>query len=72
MASYALENARGRRRLIGHVALVGRALKRRMPARKRLERALGREQAEQLVQALSDNQGAARRVRLRRRVMSSP
>jgi hypothetical protein len=53
MASYALENARGRRRLIGHVALVGRALKRRMPARKRLERALGREQAEQLVQALA-------------------
>jgi hypothetical protein len=56
---------------MGHVALVGRALKRRMPARKRLERALGREQAEQLVQSLADDQGAARRVR-RRRVTSSP
>jgi len=53
MTSYALETARGRRRLIGHVALFGRALKRRRPARKRLERALGREQTEHLVQSLS-------------------
>jgi hypothetical protein len=72
MTSFAFES-RGGRRLLGHVALVGRALTRRLPARARLERALGREQARQLVDALSDGQDAERRGRLRRRrVTSSP
>jgi hypothetical protein len=73
MTSYAVENPKGRRRLLRHCALVGRAVKRRIPARRRLERALGREQARMLVHALPGDQGLARRGRrLRRRVKSSP
>jgi hypothetical protein len=53
MTSYALENPKGRRRLLRHCALVGRALKRRVPARRRLERALGSEQADLLVRTLA-------------------
>jgi hypothetical protein len=69
MSSYVIENQRARRRLLSHCALLGRALKRRVPARRRLEKALGRDQAHALVRALS--QEPARRAR-RRRVRSSP
>jgi hypothetical protein len=71
MTSYVFENQRARRRLLSHCALVGRAVKRRIPARRRLEHALGREQARLLVQALSGGQGFVRRRRFRR-VKSSP
>jgi hypothetical protein len=71
MTSYVVENPKARRRLLTHCALVGRAVKRRIPARRRLERALGREQARQLVHALSGSQGLVRRRRLLR-VKSSP
>jgi hypothetical protein len=72
MSSYVVENPRARRRLLSHCALVGRAVKRRIPARRRLERALGREQARLLVQALSGDQALVRRARRLRRVKSSP
>jgi hypothetical protein len=72
MGSYVVEkNTRARRRLLSHCALVGRAVKRRIPARRRLERALGREQTHMLLQALSGSQGLVRRRRFRR-VKSSP
>ena len=72
MSSYVVENPRARRRLLSHCALVGRAVKRRIPARRRLERALGREQALLLVHSLAGDQGLVRRRRRRRRVRSSP
>lgn len=73
MSSYVFEkqNPRAPRRLLSHCALVGRALKRRVPARRRLENALGREQAVMLVRGLTGDQGLVRRGR-RRRVKSSP
>jgi hypothetical protein len=74
MSSYAVktENPRAPRRLLSHCALVGRALKRRVPARRRLERALGREQAIMLIRALTGDQSLVRRGRPVRRVKSSP
>jgi hypothetical protein len=69
MSSYAIETPHGRQRLLGHCALLGQALKRRVPARRRLESALGRDQAADLVEALAGDQAAGRR---RRRVRSSP
>ena len=73
MSSYAVneQNPRAPRRLLTHCALVGRALRRRVPARLRLEKALGREQASTLVGALTGDQGLVRRGRPRR-VKSSP
>jgi len=73
MSSYVVEeqNPRAPRRLLSHCVLVGRAFKRRVPARRRLENAVGREQAITLVSALTRDQGLARRGR-RRRVKSSP
>jgi hypothetical protein len=73
MSSYVVEeqNPRAPRRLLSHCVLVGRALKRRVPARLRLEKALGREQASTLVSALARDQSLVRRGR-RRRVKSSP
>ena len=71
MSSYVLENHRARRRLLRHCALLGRALKRRVPARRRLEAAVGREQARLLVETLTDDHGLVRRAR-RLRVKSSP
>jgi hypothetical protein len=68
MSSYALENQRARRRLLRHCVLLGRALKRRVPARRRLEAAVGCEQARLLVEALTDDHGRVRRLR----VKSSP
>lgn len=74
MSSYAVdnENPRAPRRLLSHCVLLGRALKRRVPARRRLENAIGREQAITLVRALSGDQGLVRRGRRGRRVKSSP
>jgi len=74
MTSYAVddENPRAPRRLLNHCLLLGRALKRRVPARRRLERMLGREQSNMLVGALTADQGRVRRARLARRVKSSP
>ena len=72
MSSYVVdnnENPRAPRRLLNHCMLLGRALKRRVPARRRLESKLGREQSNMLVGALTEDQG---RVRRRRRVKSSP
>lgn len=69
MSSYAIENPRGRKRLLSHCALLGWSLKRRVPARRRLESALGRDQAADLVEALAGDQALVRR---RRRVRSSP
>jgi hypothetical protein len=72
MSSYAVskKNPRAPRRLLSHCALLGRALKRRVPARRRLEKALGREQALTLIRALNGDQRLARRRG--RRVTSSP
>ena len=53
MNSEMTENPRARRRLLSHCALVGRALKRRVPARRRLETALGRDRARDLVRSLA-------------------
>lgn len=74
MSSYVVEdqNPRAPRRLLSHCVLLGRALKRRVPARRRLEKALGQEQALMLVRALSADQGLVRRGRRVRRVRSSP
>ena len=74
MSSYAVdnENPRARKRLLSHCILLGRALKRRVPARSRLESKLGREQSNMLVGALTADQGRVRRARLGRRVKSSP
>jgi hypothetical protein len=71
MSSYALDNDRAPRRLLRHCVLLGSALKRRVPARRRLEAAVGCEQARMLVEALTDDQGLVRRAR-RLRVKSSP
>jgi hypothetical protein len=68
MGSYPLNDHRARRRLLRHCLLLGRALKRRVPARRRLEVAVGREQARMLVEALTGDHGRARRLR----VKSSP
>jgi hypothetical protein len=68
MGSYAIENPRGGTRLLSHCTLLGSALKRRVPARKRLETALGRDAADRIVHALAQNQDLPRR----RRVKSSP
>ena len=74
MSSYAVENEnpRAQRRLLRHCVMLGRALKRRVPARRRLENALGREQALMLLRALSGDQTRVRRGRRGRRVKSSP
>lgn len=74
MSSYAVdnENPRAPRRLLSHCVLLGRALTRRVPARRRLESKLGREQSNMLVGALTADQGRVRRARLGRRVKSSP
>ena len=72
MSSYVVENQtnpRAPRRLLSHCALVGRALKRRVPARRRLESAVGREQALMLIRGLTGDQRLRRRGR---RVTSSP
>ena len=69
MSSYAIQNPRGGTRLLSHCALLGSALKRRVPARTRLETALGRDAAESLVTALAADQDLGRR---RFRVKSSP
>ncbi len=71
MSSYVVENQNPRapRRLLSHCALVGRALKRRVPARRRLEHAVGREQALMLIRGLTGDQRVGRRGR---RVTSSP
>ena len=71
MSSYALDNPRARLRLLRHCLLLGRALKRRVPARRRLEAAVGTEQARLLVESLTDDHDLARRAR-RLRVKSSP
>jgi hypothetical protein len=71
MSSYAIETPHGRRRLLSHCALVGRALKRRVPASRRLETALGRDQAQELLESLAIGHDPALRAR-RRRVRSSP
>jgi hypothetical protein len=68
MSSYLIDEKRARRRLLGHCAIVGRAITRRVPAGRRLEKALGRDQAHSLVRALAGAQDLARR----RRVRSSP
>jgi hypothetical protein len=72
MTAHGFENPKGRRRLLRHCALPERPLKGRVPARLRLDRALGREQATLLVRALSGDHGLVRRGRRRRRVRSSP
>jgi hypothetical protein len=71
MSSYVLENPQARRRLLRHCFLLGQALRRRVPARRRLEVAVGREEARLLLEALTDDQGFVRRAR-RPRVKSSP
>ncbi len=71
MSVYVLQNHRAHRRLLRHCALFGRALKRRVPARRRLEAAVGREQARLLVEELTGDQSFVRRAR-RLRVRSSP
>jgi hypothetical protein len=71
MSSYALENPRGGTRLLSHCTLLGSALKRRVPARTRLETALGRDATDRLVLALARDQALERRER-RFRVRSSP
>jgi hypothetical protein len=53
MSAQVRDNQRAHRRLLSHCALVGRALKRRVPARSRLETAIGRDQARDLVEALA-------------------
>ena len=68
MSSYLIDEKRARRRLLGHCALIGRAIAHRVPARRRLEKALGRDQPHSHVQALAGAQDLARR----RRVRSSP
>jgi hypothetical protein len=68
MSSYVIDEKHSRRRLLGHCALVGRAIAQRVPARRRLEKALGRNQAHNLVRALTGAQDLAPR----RRVRSSP
>jgi hypothetical protein len=68
MSSYVIDEKHARRRLLGHCALVGRAITQRVPARRRLEKALGRSQAHSLVRALAVAQDLAPR----RRVRSSP
>ena len=65
MGSYAFQNRRVPRRLLRHCALLGRALRCRVPARRRLEAAIGREQARLLVAALAGDQGLVRRARRR-------
>jgi hypothetical protein len=70
MSSYALNKKRAPRRLLRHCTMLGRALRRRVPARRRLEAAVGREQARFLIAALVGDQGLVRRTR--RRVKSSP
>jgi hypothetical protein len=71
MSSYVLEKKpRAPRRLLHHCALLGGAVKRRVPARRRLEAALGREQACRLLEGLTAGHGLVRRAR--RRVRSSP
>ena len=69
MSSYVIDEKHARRRLLGHCALVGRAIAQRVPARRRLEKALGRDQAHSLVRALAVGSGPGAR---RRRVRSSP
>jgi hypothetical protein len=71
MSSYVLENPRARRRLLRHCALLGRALKLRVPARHRLDAAVGHEQASLLLEGLTGDHGLVRRAP-RRRVRSSP
>jgi hypothetical protein len=72
MSSYVVEkqNPRAPRRLVNHCALLGRALRRRVPAKRRLENAVGREQAMLLVRGLTGDQSLVRRRG--RRVKSSP
>ena len=69
MGTYAIENPRGGRRLLSHCTLLGSALKRRVPARTRLETALGRDATDRLLDALASDQEPGRR---RFRVRSSP
>ncbi|HST26366.1 MAG TPA: hypothetical protein VLJ76_10265 [Gaiellaceae bacterium] len=57
MSASVPENPRAGRRLLSHCALVGRALRRRVPARRRLETALGRDEARSLVEALTGTPG---------------
>ncbi len=71
MSTYAIENPRGGTRLLSHCTLLGSALKRRVPARKRLETALGSDAADRLVRSLASDQDPERRDR-RFRVKSSP
>ena len=71
MSSYVLENQRGQRRLLRHCRLFGMPRRRRLSARRRLEAAVGREQAGLLLAALTGDHGLVRRGR-RRRVTSSP
>jgi hypothetical protein len=70
MSSYVLDKPRAPRRLLRHCALLGSALKRRVPAKRRLEAALGREQARLLLESLTGDHGFVRRTR--RRARSSP
>ncbi len=66
MSSYALENPRGGTRLLSHCTLLGSALARRVPARRRLETALGRDATDRLLTALaSDQDREPRRFRVR-------
>jgi hypothetical protein len=71
MSSYAIENPRGGTRLLSHCTLLESALGRRVPARKRLESALGRDAADRLLSELAADQELERRDR-RFRVRSSP
>jgi hypothetical protein len=73
MSTYAFETPRGGTRLLGHCTLLESALRRRVPARKRLETALGRDEADRLVHALASDQDDDLERRGRRfRVRSSP
>jgi hypothetical protein len=69
MSTYAIENPRGGTRLLSHCTLLGSAVARRVPARKRLETALGSDAADRLVRSLASDQGPGRR---RFRVKSWP
>jgi hypothetical protein len=70
MSSFVLERPRAPERLLRHCALFGSAPSRRVPASRRLEAALGAEQARVLLETLIGDQSPVRRPR--RRVRSSP
>ena len=66
-----MRNPKALKRLWRHCSLSGAPGKRRLPARARLEAALGSERAAMLLKALAGDHGFVRRTR-RLRVKSSP